>query len=399
MTERLYLDNAYLFEFESTVKDIRKIDSGFEVILQSTAFYPDSGGQLHDLGLLDNKKVTGVIETDSDDIVHIVEGWTADVGLAVRGNIDRERRLDNMRKHTGQHILSQSFMRVASAKTCSSHLGEIESTIELTSSAIDDEILLKAERLANKIILENHPIRINYYSREQLRGLPIRKIPEREGQYRIVQIGDFDYTACGGTHCRHSGEVGLVKIIGQEKIRGHTRLIFLTGLQATEDYYYKDKITDQLSGKLTCHFLDLPDAVEKLTNQNSELRREISRLNQELIPHEMARLLEGAREIKGVKLISENMLNKDAKDVKGLANKLCKASEVVAVFAVEDRIIISVSEGIKTKASRLAELYMEKFGGKGGGSASFAQIGGLSAQEATDYLKNFVEVVKSEIER
>ena len=237
MTEKYYLDDSYLFEFTGRIRDIRKKDAGYEIILDATAFYPESGGQLCDTGHLDARQVINVFENDAGDIVHVCLDWSAPVDSEVTGRIDRERRLDNMRKHTGQHILTQSLIQTVKAKTVSSHLGDEESTIELSIDSITDDDIFESEKLANDTVMQNLPVKISYHERSELEKLGVRKIPERQGRYRIVQVGDFDCTACGGTHCRRTGEVGPIKIISQEKIRGHIRVTFLTGRQAIIDYH------------------------------------------------------------------------------------------------------------------------------------------------------------------
>ncbi|UCD16346.1 MAG: alanyl-tRNA editing protein, partial [Candidatus Zixiibacteriota bacterium] len=194
MTRKLYLDNAYRFSFESGVIAVHESESGFEVILDTTAFYPESGGQLFDLGTLDGAAVFNVVENDRGEVIHLVDRWDAAIGQTVRGEIDHVRRLDNMRKHTGQHILSRAFIETACADTVSAHLGQSESTIELSAEAIGPNEIEDAESLANEIVWQNLPVKIAYCEREKLKHLPVRKIPEREGHYRIIQVGEFDYT-------------------------------------------------------------------------------------------------------------------------------------------------------------------------------------------------------------
>ncbi len=399
MTEKLYIDNSYLFEFESIVQHVRKDDNRYEVILQSSAFYPESGGQPYDLGLVDNHKINGVFENDNSQVVHKLNSWTAPVGSTVKGVIDKVRRLDNMRKHSGQHILSQAFVTIANIATISAHLGENESTIELSAEAIDDEILWKTEQLTNEIVRDNLPVSTGFYSRKELKNLPVRKIPEGKDKYRIVQIGDFECTTCAGTHVRNTGEIGLVKIIGHENIRNHVRILFLCGQGAIEDYYQKNKVIDLLSSKLTCHFLDFNEAVDKLQKYNALLKKENSSLNRKLLPYEIENLKTKAFDLNGVGLVIETFKNRDSKDIIELGNKLCKSFESVALLAAEDRIFIFVSKNVNIAASELAQLFMEKYEGRGGGGAAFAQIGGISPGKMTYSLNSLAEIVKNEIGR
>lgn len=397
MTKRLYLDDAYLFEFESSVEDVQKSDEGYQVVLQSSAFYPESGGQPCDTGLLDDKEVIKVFENDAGEVVHLVKEWKADTGTVVRGIINRDRRLDNMRTHTGQHILSRAFIEVVGADTLSSHLGEAESAIELSIGSLNEDAMQKAEELANRIVLENHPVMISYFSRSELNRLPVRKIPERHGRFRIVQIGNFDYAACGGTHCRYTGEVGLTKIIGLEKLRGHIRVSFLTGKQAMDDYRKKHDTISKLSNRLTCHFSDLNRSIDKLLEQHSALRKEVSALNKRLLPYELKRLEENSLDVCGVKIVVEKYDNKEPKDLKELATGICQSFNSVSVLSSGDKVMISVPGDVPVDASMLAGLFMQKFGGKGGGSAAFAQIGGIPLEKRDEFLNGFVEIIKTEI--
>ncbi|UCD94091.1 MAG: alanyl-tRNA editing protein [Candidatus Zixiibacteriota bacterium] len=397
MTEKLYSDDSYLLEFESTVEKVQKIEGGYEIILRSSAFYPESGGQPCDMGLLDGQQVISVHENETDEVVHRLEEWNAPVGDAVKGLVDRERRLDNMRKHTGQHILSGAFVRSAGVETVSAHLGEFESTIELSVADLDERALIDAEDMANEAVMKNLPVTISYYDRNQLDALAIRKIPDLEGKYRIIQIGDFDCTACGGTHCHRTGEVGTIKITGKEKLRGHLRVTFLTGRQALMDYRGKHDITAAVSARLTCHFSDLDKSIDKLMDQNAALRKEIGALNKKLLPYEVEQLGRAAESIGGIKIIFGNHNDKHPKDVKELAAAAAEAFKSICLFTAGDRLLISASKGVTPDASRLAALFMGKFGGKGGGSAVFAQVGGLPSEKTGEMLDSFVEIVRSEL--
>ena len=397
MSERLYYNDSYLLEFESVVTNVRQTENGFEIILKESAFYPDSGGQFHDTGKLDGKNVLSVIENEQGEVIHITENWKAAVGAVVSGTIDKERRLENMRKHTGQHILSRAFINGAGADTVSAHLGETESSIELSAAELDDETLNKVEQLANRIVLENHPVKVDYYEHDELKNMPIRKIPELEGKYRIIQVGEFDYTACGGTHCRSSAEVGLIKIIGTEKLRGHLRVTFLVGLMAFDDYAAKHSIVTDLSNRFTCHYSDLPVAAAKMSEQNASLRRDLAALNKKLIPIEVERLKEKGDEVRGIRFVIQSYDDQDPKDLKDLAMQVTRAYDSVAILSSNDKLLISISEGLPTNAAKVAKLFMEKYPGKGGGSPAFAQIGNIPPERREEFLRALVNIIKEEI--
>nr|MBN2278003.1 hypothetical protein [candidate division Zixibacteria bacterium] len=397
MTEKLYLNDGEMLDFTARVISADQVDGGWEIILDRTAFYPQSGGQLFDTGLLDNKTVINVLKRD-DEVVHVVADWETDIGTLVEGKIDRERRLDNRRKHTGQHILSQSFIRTAGAKTVSAHLGEIESTIELSVAEIDENQLEAAEDLANRIVMENHPIEIGYYDREELGNMPIRKIPELGGgEYRIIGIGDFDYTACGGTHCRRTGEIGSIKIIGQEKIRGHVRIIFLTGRQAVTDYREKHKVLTSLVGRLTCHFTDLDGSVGKILEQNVSLRRDLTDLNRQMMSFRAESLIKNAVPIAGGYLVVDRFDGIDIKNLRELAQVLVQKGQVAVVLLADDKVLMAASEDSGFDASHMARIFMENFGGRGGGNRAFAQVGGIPLDKRSEISDNLINILKQEL--
>ncbi|SYZ73259.1 putative Alanyl-tRNA synthetase [Candidatus Zixiibacteriota bacterium] len=399
MTERLYLNDAYLYDFRAAVVGVRSTDRGFEVLLDRTAFYPEAGGQLFDRGFMDQIPVSAAYETDSDDIVHILDTWSVPIGTIVHGVIDEKRRRENRCKHTGQHILSRAFIETVGAETVSSRLGEIESTIELSASDLSDTVIRNAEDLANDIILKNLPVNIAYYNLEELKSLPVRKIPDREGKFRIIQIGDFDFTACGGTHCRNTGEVGLVKIVGQEKLRGHLRVIFLAGGKAIEDYGEKNQVIEGLTGKFTCHFRDLPAAVDRLMEQEKTLRREVNRLRTINLYNDISKRLLSAPKVGDTILFYGEYDESDPKILKETGLKLCQEQPALLILAFEDKVLIVSSERTGFPASKVAQRLMGACGGKGGGSSSFAQVGGLPREKREEIKRAFMEMIRDEIDR
>jgi len=399
MSERLYYNNSYLFEFEAAVESITQKDSYYEIILDQTAFYPESGGQTFDCGALDNKKVIGVYVGDNDAVVHYCEQWDAEIGQKVSGEIDKKRRISNMRKHTAQHILSQALLRVASADTVGAHLGETESTIELSTLNLTEENLRKAEEKTNEIIMQNLPVSISYCEYEKLTELGVRRIPDRQGKFRLVGIGDFELTACGGTHCAYTGEIGLLKIIGVEKIRKNTRISFLCGLEATGDYYLKNKVIEKLSNRFTCHFDNLEISVSKLADYNDDLKKEIGRLQKEIFPYQLQKLKEDAIEIAGIKIISKIYTNYNFNNLKDMALHVTKEFKSIVLFSVDDKLIISVSDGIDKDAAFLTKLFIENFGGRGGGNPAIAQVGGITAGDIDSKLGKFTELIKKEFDK
>jgi alanyl-tRNA synthetase len=179
MTDRLYYNDSFLYDFRASVLDIRELkrdgtQSTWAVRLDRTAFYPTSGGQPFDMGTINTQSKSGVLldasveevfEDDQGEIWHRVSK-VLPPGAEVRGIIDADRRRDHMQQHTGQHLLSAAFVRLLNAKTVSFHLGEQVSTIDLEIQSLSRDDLMRAEKLSNEIIAENRPIAVRYATGE-----------------------------------------------------------------------------------------------------------------------------------------------------------------------------------------------------------------------------------------
>ena len=195
---RLYYTDSYLRAFPATVLERSELAGAPAAVLDRTAFYPTSGGQPHDTGRLGAARVLDVQVREPDQqVLHLLDA-PLEPG-PVEGEIDWIRRFDHMQQHTGQHILSQALLRVAGAETIGFHLGPESVSIDLPSPPSERQIG-EAEDLANQIVTGNLPVRAWFPDPAELRELPLRKPPEVAGPVRLVAIGDFDLSPCGGTH-------------------------------------------------------------------------------------------------------------------------------------------------------------------------------------------------------
>ena len=228
MTERLYYGDSFLYDFDASVVDVIPASAGTPraaIILDRTAFYPSSGGQTFDIGLLASGeyvvRVLEVSESDEGAIYHFVDDASyLSRGQAVRGSVDAERRRDHMQQHSGQHVLSASFIRLFDMPTVSFHMGEDYCSIDLETKAVSLQQIEAAERMANEIILEDRLVEIKFVSQQEARVLKLRKFPHAErGLLRLINIRDFDLSACGGTHVRFTGQIGCILLRKAEKVR------------------------------------------------------------------------------------------------------------------------------------------------------------------------------------
>ena len=399
MTERLYYSDSYLREFEARIVEKVFLEGRPGVILDRTAFYPASGGQPHDTGRLECLPVIEVIEREDKAVVHITAAEiSASLGKKVCGEIDWARRFDHMQQHTGQHILSQAFLSLFEAKTVSFHLGEEVSTIDIDRAPLSLEELEEAEEAANAIVFEDRPVRASFLSEEELARLPLRKMPAVEGPVRLVIIEDFDHSPCGGTHCRHTGEVGLIAIGKVERRGDQTRLEFRCGRRALADYRRKNRAVNELAGSFSVGDWELPQAVARLREQEEAQRRALHSAMEKLLDYEAARLVAGAEDGDGFRLVqaifqpgsTEEALPWDAERVRHLALRIVEHPSCVALLGLRGdkaRLTFARSKDLDFDMAALLREVSPLIGGGGGGQPYLAQGGGARTEGLEEALE------------
>src|ERR1043166_6024251 len=236
-TERLYYEDSHLTEFDAVVTTSAPADGGrTAVTLDRTAFYPTGGGQPTDTGALGAARVVEGAEAEDGSVLHFVEGSAPGAGESVRGRIDWPRRLDHMQQHTGQHILSQAFVELFGAQTRSFRMLSADAEIDVELDSPSDEKVERAVSRANEIIWDDRAVRVHNVTPEEAARMPLRKDSAREGELRVIEIEGFDFSPCGGTHARRTGEVGLIAARQWERAKGLVRVTFVAGRRALEDY-------------------------------------------------------------------------------------------------------------------------------------------------------------------
>ncbi|MDZ7270747.1 MAG: alanine--tRNA ligase-related protein [candidate division KSB1 bacterium] len=392
MTERLYWADAYLREFDAQILEARPSGEGCQVVLDRTAFYPTSGGQMHDTGLLAGLSVEDVVERDGD-VVHFVRGHVTK-GATVHCALDWPRRFDFMQQHTAFHLLAQAFLRVAGAHTLSSHLGEEMSTLELDTAEVSQAVFDEVEDLANVVVWENRPVRTYIVQPEEARGLTLRKEPKVEGPVRLVEVEEFDLDPCSGTHVAATGEVGLIKIVGKEKLRGHVRLRFLAGARALRDFRRRVQTLDQLSAELTTGTEEILTAVQKLRSQHQVAAKQLRAAQERFLEAIRGKVL--ASSPRGLCLPSEELNGIEWALVRKLAFQLL-ADGVETVVMMQSAPEVRIAVGTKRAGVDLRALLPElcaMMGAKGGGRPDFVELAGGDADRlalATALLKTKVE--------
>jgi alanyl-tRNA synthetase len=370
-TRRLYYEDAYLMEFDAEVVERREHEGLPAVVLDRTAFYPESGGQPWDKGMLDGVEVLQVLDLDGA-ILHVLKSEIA--GGPVRGRVDRATRFDHMQQHTGQHILSQAFFETLKGETLSFHLGPDVSTLEIGLRAMSDAEWDKVEDRANAVVWEDREVKTYFVPEERIGEVPLRRPPKKQGLLRVVEVDGFDYSACGGTHCRRTGEVGMIKLAGFEKIRGNMRFEFLCGGRALRDYRGKDRTVRKLGGAFSCSDADVAAQVEKLAADHKTLKKRARRLEERLAAFEAGEVIRAA----AGRLISGVLEDKTPEEARFLALNIIRSGEFAVVFGAADEsqghLIVARADSLQADLRQLAPVVAARVPVKGGGGPSLVEL-------------------------
>lgn len=382
MAHRLYYDDPTLLAFDATVRACEPAGDGYRVALDRSAFYPTSGGQPHDHGRLRVAEralpISDVTSDDDEEVWHYVSEAIAP-GTAVSGEIDGVRRLDFRQQHSGQHILSAAFDHLLEARTESVHLGVEACTLDLHREVTSAECR-RAEDLANDIVWGNRPVSIRYADASDLANEPrLRKLTAREGRVRLIDIAGHDLSACGGTHVSSTGEVGLIVIRATERFRGGTRVTFLAGRRALENYRVLRDTANAAARTLSVAAADVPDALVRL---REELKQEQRRAAEavERVTLLQAEALASAVDATG--LLVATLSGADAQALRVSASTLVSvAGRVVALLggpSPHALVIARSADRADVDAGALVRKICTAHGGKGGGRPDLAQAGGVA---------------------
>jgi alanyl-tRNA synthetase len=400
MTTRLYYHDAFLYDFEAEVRDV--IDSPRPaLILDRTAFYPTSGGQVFDTGWITSDaaaklRVTEVADAEDGRVVHYLEAPVKDLkpGTRVRGQIDATRRRDHMQQHSGQHVLSAAFIRLYNMPTVSFHMADDYCSIDLDSGALSKEQIESAERLANEIILENRAVDIRFVTRDEATKLGLRKLPPTErDEVRLIDIRDFDLCACGGTHVSQTGQIASILLRKVEKVRQGWRVEFVAGQRAVATARRDFTTLTETAALFSAHIYDVPQQARKSLDEIKSLRKQREQSQEELAAAQAAALLAETPETNGRKLVVRTLSDRDLSFVKLLAQKLTRLSpSAVALLATtspQPALVFAQSAGQPFDMGALIKETMTKLGGRGGGSKDLAQ-GGIPNADGIEGVLNAI---------
>lgn len=448
MTERLYYNQPDLLEFDSVVEeallpepaqanpqntnaqntiaqdkgsaDQSPSQSRPAIILRETAFYPTSGGQVHDTGWIalasERLRISEVSETEDGRIVHYLEAPVrAPVGqglkpliapgTAIHGTIDAVRRRDHMQQHTGQHVLSAAFIELYQFPTVSFHMGEDYCSIDLATESLVPSQVITAEKRANEIVFENRPVTIRYVRREEAEKLGLRKLPPAErDELRLIEIADFDLSACGGTHVNATGQIGSILLRKVEKTRQGMRVEFVCGARAVRIARRDYATLTEAAALYSAQLADVPEMIRKSLEESKALRRRQEQSLEELatamaqsalaqcgagalaregtttespVQSETDKAAEGAATSRRV--IVRTFPDRDTAFARLFAQAIARsgfsAIALVASTMHPSGIVFAQSPGGPADMGALLKQILSSVGGRGGGSRDFAQGG------------------------
>lgn len=397
MTDRLYYHDSFLHEFEGEITEVvpaSEINRRHGVFLDRTAFYPTSGGQVHDTGWLSpvagksesaKLRVAEVAETEDGRVVHYIEADKApERGTRIRGLIDPVRRRDHMQQHSGQHVLSAAFIRLFEIPTVSFHMGEDASSIDLDTPMLSPAQVEKTEALANEIVQENRPVEIKFVTQEAAQELGLRKPPRADkDELRVIDIRDFDLSACGGTHVQNTGQIGSILLRKTERVRQGWRVEFVCGLRAVATARHDYLTLSEAAALFSSHIWDVPQQIRKSLEEVRAASKTSDHLLDELAELQAGRLLAETAPVNGRKVVVRVFQDRDLAFIRLLAQKLTRLEvNVVALLCAasgQAALVFAQSKGIPFDMGALLKETLAKLGGRGGGSKDMAQGGAPNA--------------------
>jgi len=272
--------------------------------------------------------------------------------------------------------------------TVSFHMGDDYCSIDLETASISKDQIEQAERLANEIILENRAVAIRFVTREEASKLGLRKLPPAErDELRLIEIHDFDLSACGGTHVNQTGQIGCVMLRKTEKVRQGWRVEFVAGQRAVATARLDFTTLTETAGLFSAHIYDVPQQARKSLDEIRSLRKQKEQSLEELADAQAVALLAATGESGGRKVVVRTFSDRDMNFLKLLAQRLTRlAPNVVALLGTtspQPSVVFAQSAGQANDMGALMKETVAKLGGRGGGSNDMAQ-GGVANGDGID---------------
>jgi alanyl-tRNA synthetase len=278
--------------------------------------------------------------------------------------------------------------------TVSFHMADDYCSIDLDTPTLTKEQIESAERLANEIILENRAVDIRFVTRDEAGKLGLRKLPPTErDELRLIDIRDFDLTACGGTHVAHTGQIASILLRKVEKVRQGWRVEFVAGQRAVSTARHDFTTLTETASLFSAHIYDVPQQARKSLDEIRSLRKQREQSQEELAAAQAAALLTETPEANGRKLIVRTLADRELNFVKLLAQKLTRLSTnavvLLATTSPQPSLVFAQSAGQPFDMGALMKETMTTLGGRGGGNKDLAQ-GGIPNAEGIEAKLNAI---------
>ena len=421
MTDRLYYRDSFVRAFAANVTDIReasRTDGGsiWQIALDRSAFYPTSGGQPHDTGTLRATSRNGaVLEVPIDSVEEDEFGqlWhftrkPLQPGTEVEGEIDWPRRIDHIQQHSAQHLLSAVFVRELNAPTVSFHLGETASTIDLNTPPIAHHTLQRIEKIANELIAEDRTVTVRTVERFDADALlaagTLRKLPERDGPIRLIEISGYDLNACGGTHVRSTGQIGGLLLRSTEKVSRGFRVEFVGGQRAVHTARHDFELLGRAAASLSTKPDEIPASIERMLAEAKMAAKEKQKLRDEVTTYHATRLVVEEMIQDNLRLVCRMFADRDRDYIKILASRVtASVPRTVALLASTEstpaHVVLARSGDIdEVRCGDMMRTALAELGLRGGGSPELAQ-GDLPADEVVNFLASITREVRALIHK
>lgn len=375
ITEKLFDTNSYLKEFHATVLSCEpKNETTWRVVLDTTAFFPEGGGQAGDNGWLNEIEVTDTHEKQG--IIYHETKEPLEAGTQVAGKIDFATRFDKMQQHTGEHILSGIVHSLYGYDNVGFHLGAEMTTLDFNGELTEDQVR-DVEVRVNQAIHANIPVQVKFPSKEELAELEYRSKIEIQGQVRIVEIPGFDRCACCAPHVRATAEVGLLKIVSCERHRGGCRLTIVCGMRALKDYQKKQESVGKISAALSAKPEKIAEAVEHLQEQQQNLRDQLNRIQTLYLQEKLSKI---CPEDTYVCIFEETL---DSIAMRNFVNAAMEQCDGIcgAFIGTEEQGYHYILGSKKLDMREVSKKLNECFHGKGGGKPQMVQGSLVGSEE------------------
>jgi alanyl-tRNA synthetase len=404
-TDRLYYEDQTRMEFEAVVLDVFEREEGYDVVLDGTMFYPEGGGQPADHGTLSTDDVTAeVTDVQVRDGV-VLHRTDADPGKGefVRGQVDATRRRRLMRHHTATHVVGHAARQVLGE-----HIRQAGAQKHTDSARIDlrhyDDVsreeLQRIERLANEVVRENSAVTQEWLDRNDAEaeyGFDIYQggIPAGE-QVRLISV-DEDTQACGGTHVSYTGEIGIIKLLGTERIQdGVIRFSYAAGDAAVEAVQESEDALLAAAETLDVAPQEVPETAARFFREWKERGKRIEELKEELATARAGGGGGGEEVAVGETTAVVQRLDADMDELRATANAIVAEGRIAVVGSGADgaQFVVAVPDGVGVDAGDVVGELAARVGGGGGGPPDFAQGGGPDADKLDEALDDAADILK-----